>query len=191
MFWGHHERWFEQLGAMKLSQSMRYLRATATSLALLVVLPSARAQTYDFSAVNLIAVNAPIVFPPGTQLAYEGDGMQVVGRICEIVTDKDWHTIVRDELVNAAVDGGGIGPLDPPRAVDFMLATMEGIKVQAICELDSCQPGEAKAIVANLKRTLGFPGVPLAQQTIPKSMPNPGALRRSRPSARKVLQPQV
>jgi CubicO group peptidase (beta-lactamase class C family) len=50
-------------------------------------------------AVNLIAVNVPIVFPPGTQLAYEGDGMQVVGRICEVVTGKDWHTIVQDELV--------------------------------------------------------------------------------------------
>lgn len=49
-------------------------------------------------AVNLIAVNVPIVFAPGTQLAYEGDGMQVVGRICEIVTGKDWHTIVQEEL---------------------------------------------------------------------------------------------
>ncbi len=33
-------------------------------------------------SVDLIAANAPIVFPPGTQLDYEGDGMQTVGRIC-------------------------------------------------------------------------------------------------------------
>lgn len=49
-------------------------------------------------SVNRIALNTPLVFPPGTQLAYEGDGMQVVGRICEVVTDKDWHTLAQDEL---------------------------------------------------------------------------------------------
>jgi hypothetical protein len=50
-------------------------------------------------SVNQIAINTPIVFTPGTQLAYEGDGMQVVGRICEVVTGKDWHTIVQEELI--------------------------------------------------------------------------------------------
>jgi CubicO group peptidase (beta-lactamase class C family) len=49
-------------------------------------------------SVNRIAINTPFVFPPGTQLAYEGDGMQIVGRICEVVTDKDWHTLAQDEL---------------------------------------------------------------------------------------------
>ncbi|MES2468802.1 MAG: serine hydrolase domain-containing protein [Verrucomicrobiota bacterium] len=44
-------------------------------------------------SVNLIAANVPIVFPPGTQLAYEGAGMQIVGRICEVVTGKSWHTL--------------------------------------------------------------------------------------------------
>ena len=42
-------------------------------------------------SVDLIAVNTPVVFPPGTQLDYEGDGMQVVGRICEVATGKDWR----------------------------------------------------------------------------------------------------
>lgn len=51
-------------------------------------------------SVSLIAQNAPIVFPPGTQLDYEGDGMQTVGRICEIVSGKDWHTLARDLLFN-------------------------------------------------------------------------------------------
>src|SRR4030095_15363856 len=50
-------------------------------------------------SVNQIAINVPIVFTPGTQLAYDGDGMQVVGRICEVVTGKDWRTLVDEELV--------------------------------------------------------------------------------------------
>ena len=49
-------------------------------------------------SVDLIASNAPIVFPPGTQLDYEGDGMQTVGRICEVVTGKDWRTLARELL---------------------------------------------------------------------------------------------
>ena len=44
-------------------------------------------------SVNLIAAHVPIVFPPGTQLAYEGAGMQIIGRICEVVTGKSWHTL--------------------------------------------------------------------------------------------------
>ncbi len=49
-------------------------------------------------AADLVAVHTPIVFPPGTQLAYEGDGMQVVGRIAEVVTGKDWRTLAEEEL---------------------------------------------------------------------------------------------
>ena len=49
-------------------------------------------------SVSLIAQNAPIVFTPGTQLDYEGDGMQAVGRICEIVSGRDWHALAREVL---------------------------------------------------------------------------------------------
>ncbi len=49
-------------------------------------------------SVDLIAANTPIVFPPGTQLAYEGDGMQIVGRICEVVTGKSWTTLASELL---------------------------------------------------------------------------------------------
>jgi CubicO group peptidase (beta-lactamase class C family) len=49
-------------------------------------------------SVDLIAQNTPVIFPPGTQLDYEGDGMQVVGRICEVVTGKDWGTLAREVL---------------------------------------------------------------------------------------------
>lgn len=49
-------------------------------------------------SVDLIAANAPIVFTPGTQLDYEGDGMQTVGRICEVVTGKNWSTLARELL---------------------------------------------------------------------------------------------
>jgi CubicO group peptidase (beta-lactamase class C family) len=49
-------------------------------------------------SVDLIAANAPIVFTPGTQLDYEGDGMQTVGRICEVVTGKSWSTLASELL---------------------------------------------------------------------------------------------
>ncbi|HLP10141.1 MAG TPA: serine hydrolase domain-containing protein [Opitutaceae bacterium] len=49
-------------------------------------------------SVDQIAAHTPIVFPPGTQLAYEGDGMQVVGRICEVVTGKPWTTLANELL---------------------------------------------------------------------------------------------
>lgn len=58
-------------------------------------------------SVNLIAANTPIVFPPGTMFDYEGDGMQAVGRICEVVTGKDWRTLAREVLFD---------PLDMPGA---------------------------------------------------------------------------
>lgn len=49
-------------------------------------------------SVELIASNSPVVFLPGTQLAYEGDGMQVVGRICEVVAGQDWRTLATNIL---------------------------------------------------------------------------------------------
>jgi CubicO group peptidase (beta-lactamase class C family) len=49
-------------------------------------------------SVDLIIANTPIVYPPGTQLAYDGDGMQIVGRICEIVTGKAWATLADEVL---------------------------------------------------------------------------------------------
>lgn len=49
-------------------------------------------------SVDLIVANTPIVFPPGTQLAYEGDAMQIVGRICELVTGKSWTTLASELL---------------------------------------------------------------------------------------------
>jgi CubicO group peptidase (beta-lactamase class C family) len=51
-------------------------------------------------SVDLIAQNTPVVFPPGTQLNYEGDGMQVVGRICEVTTGKSWGTLASEVLFN-------------------------------------------------------------------------------------------
>jgi CubicO group peptidase (beta-lactamase class C family) len=49
-------------------------------------------------SVDLIAQHTPVAFPPGTQLSYEGDGMQVVGRICEIATGKSWGALARELL---------------------------------------------------------------------------------------------
>ncbi len=49
-------------------------------------------------SVDLIAQNTPVAFPPGTRLSYEADGMQVVGRICEIATGKSWGALAREVL---------------------------------------------------------------------------------------------
>lgn len=51
-------------------------------------------------SVNLIAQNVPLVFAPGSMLAYEGAGMQTVGRIAEIVTGKDWQTVAEEQILN-------------------------------------------------------------------------------------------
>jgi AcrR family transcriptional regulator len=59
-------------------------------------------------------------------------------------------------LVQAARATGKIQTTDPEQAVDFMLATMEGIKLQALYDSHLCSPDSEKAIVANLKRSLGF-----------------------------------
>jgi CubicO group peptidase (beta-lactamase class C family) len=49
-------------------------------------------------SVDLIIANTPLIFPPGTQLAYDGDAMQIVGRICEIVTGKSWTNLAGEIL---------------------------------------------------------------------------------------------
>lgn len=60
-------------------------------------------------------------------------------------------------LVKAAQAAGGLETDDPEHAVEFMLATMEGIKLQARYDPKICAKAGEKAIVASLKRTLGFP----------------------------------
>jgi AcrR family transcriptional regulator len=59
-------------------------------------------------------------------------------------------------LVKAAQATGGIQVADPEHAVGFMLATMEGIKLQAMLAPQMCSPSSEKGVVANLKMTLGF-----------------------------------
>ena len=60
-------------------------------------------------------------------------------------------------LVKAAQAAGVIKTDDPEHAVDFMLATMEGIKLQAMYDSKICAKLAEKAIVRSLKRALGFP----------------------------------
>jgi CubicO group peptidase (beta-lactamase class C family) len=90
-------------------------------------------------AATLIAANSPIVFPPGTQLAYEGDGMEVVGRVAEVVDGRDWRTLAEEELaqplglesldyllfpVNPGVPGGArLTPADYQRFLRMVLRT--------------------------------------------------------------------
>ncbi len=51
-------------------------------------------------SVDSIAANVPLRFSPGTMLAYDGSGMQVIGRLAEVVTGKDWETIAREQILD-------------------------------------------------------------------------------------------
>ena len=89
-------------------------------------------------AANLIAANTPIVFPPGTQLDYEGDGMEAVGRVAEVVSGADWRALADEELalplglasltyepfpVNPGVPGGALlSPADYQRFLRMVLS---------------------------------------------------------------------
>jgi CubicO group peptidase (beta-lactamase class C family) len=67
-------------------------------------------------AASLIAANSPIVFPPGSMLAYEGDGMEVVGRIAELASGLDWRTLAEAELAVPLALGSldyGLFPVNP------------------------------------------------------------------------------
>jgi CubicO group peptidase (beta-lactamase class C family) len=88
-------------------------------------------------AADLIAANTPIVFPPGTQLAYEGDGMEAAGRSAEVVTNVEWRALAAQEVaaplglatldygllpVNPCVPGGALlSPADYQRFLRMVL----------------------------------------------------------------------
>ncbi|RAJ05354.1 CubicO group peptidase (beta-lactamase class C family) [Chitinophaga skermanii] len=50
------------------------------------------------SAVDLIAKNVPLAAVPGTRFDYGGVGMHVAGRICEVVSGKDWNTFIKEKI---------------------------------------------------------------------------------------------
>lgn len=95
-------------------------------------------------------------------------------------------------LVQAARAAGGLETEDPEHAVDFMLATMEGIKLQALCDPKICAKPAERAIIQSLKRTLGFPdpkpgaGGPTS---IPKSMDRGRMNGRKAPPRRRRVRP--
>ncbi len=47
-------------------------------------------------SVDSIAAHIPLVYKPGTGFLYGGVSMEIVGRIAEIVSKKDWNTLFRD-----------------------------------------------------------------------------------------------
>lgn len=49
-------------------------------------------------SVAEIAANVPIIFPPGTEVAYDGKQMQVVGLIAQQETGVDWRTLAQTRL---------------------------------------------------------------------------------------------
>ena len=59
-------------------------------------------------------------------------------------------------LVEAGRSGGQLRVSNSETAVDLMLAAMEGIKLQAFFDNRLCTPDGEKAILRNLKKSLGF-----------------------------------
>ncbi|MFZ4573463.1 MAG: serine hydrolase [Phycisphaerales bacterium] len=49
-------------------------------------------------SVALIGATGFQAYPPGTTLDYDGPGMQVVGRICELRGLRSWSTLARDRI---------------------------------------------------------------------------------------------
>ena len=91
-------------------------------------------------SVNTIAANTDVLFsPPGSQIAYDGKQMQVVGRLAEVATGKDWRTLASEQVfdkcsmssssfdvfgTNPAVAGGlSTSPAD---YMTFMKMVMDG-----------------------------------------------------------------
>lgn len=60
-----------------------------------------QALTFEQS-VNAILINTPIIFSPlNTAIAYDDKQMQLADRVAEVVTVKDWRSIVRELLFDA------------------------------------------------------------------------------------------
>ncbi len=51
-------------------------------------------------SVDSIAEYTPLDFIPGTAFAYSGSGMQSVARIAEIVTNKPWSQVAKEEILD-------------------------------------------------------------------------------------------
>lgn len=49
-------------------------------------------------AVNRIALTGTQSFTPGAALLYDGSGMEVVGRVCELATGVAWDTLARQRI---------------------------------------------------------------------------------------------
>jgi AcrR family transcriptional regulator len=67
---------------------------------------------------------------------------------------------VRDHYVRLLEAAGATGKLrvvNPDQSVDYMLSTMEGIKLRALYEPHLCSPRRAQEIGRMLKQMLGFP----------------------------------
>ena len=51
-------------------------------------------------AVNLIALFTPLEADPGTDFCYSQVGMHIAGRVCEVVSGKDWDTLFAERVAN-------------------------------------------------------------------------------------------
>jgi CubicO group peptidase (beta-lactamase class C family) len=73
--------------------------------------------TLDRCAQSLARV--PLQAPPGTAFIYSGAGMQIAGRVAEVVSGKDWQTLFRERIATplglTATDYEYRGPTRNPR----------------------------------------------------------------------------
>lgn len=116
------------------------------------------------TAVNQIAQNVPLEHTPGTVFNYGSVGMQIAGRICEVVSGKSWSTLFKDKIADPCgmtqTDyGSGTNPLvaggarsTPNDYLRFLVMLMQngiapgGTKVlseQAVQQLEANQTANA------------------------------------------------
>lgn len=69
-------------------------------------------------SVTLIGLNGSLAFAPGTQLGYEGSGMQTVGRIVELRTGESWEDVARARIFDrCAMPGADYQQFAPNPAI--------------------------------------------------------------------------
>jgi len=90
--------------------------------------PFERLSSYDHGqSVALIGLTGSLAFPPGTQLGYDGKGMQSVGLLAAQRNDTDWESLARERI---------LGPCDMPdadyRQFDPNPAVAGGLRASAL-----------------------------------------------------------
>ena len=79
-------------------------------------------------AVDLMAVNTPLAFTPGSQFSYGSCSYKVASRVAEIVENKPWKTIFAERMANVSGMPNAVFSQQFPFSVDNPL-TGQGLEV--------------------------------------------------------------